>query len=121
MVSSYLGVEPVCTSSWTLAWELWFLTIVYSSRHYFGPDVANNHHLSGETPCLQLLAEGEQMMIPEYDVPSDVVAEVTALLDANDLKPTCSTCYRMVKDGSHWYGLYLEKDVQVLAHHMQTK
>ncbi|KAL1944343.1 hypothetical protein VTO73DRAFT_3528 [Trametes versicolor] len=91
------------------------------SRHYFGPDVANNHHLSGETPCLQLLAEGEQMMISEYAVPGDVVAEVTALLNANDVKPTCSTCYRMVKDGSHWNGLYLEKDVQVLAHHMNTK
>ncbi len=118
MVSSD-GVEPVCTPSRRM--ELLFLTILYSSRHYFGPDIISNHHLSGDTPCLQLLAKGEQMMISEYIVPSDVAVEVTALLDANDVMPTCSTCDRMVKDGSHWDGLYLEKDIQVLAHHMKTK
>lgn len=84
-------------------------------------ELINDHYLSGKTACLKLLAEGETFVGPEYSIPDDVAAEVTLRLDKSGSKPTCSTCFELVKEGDRWSGLCLEKNLQVLAHHMKTK
>ncbi|CDO77221.1 hypothetical protein BN946_scf184747.g34 [Trametes cinnabarina] len=84
--------------------------------------ILNDHSLSGATPCLRLLAKGEQATFPDYSVPEDVRAEVSDLLDTHTAPPTCASCYYTVRDGSrfnHWL-LQHEKDVDVLAHHLRT-
>ncbi|KAL1944342.1 hypothetical protein VTO73DRAFT_3527 [Trametes versicolor] len=90
-------------------------------RYYVQGGIIDDHYLSGKTTCLKLLAEGELLAIPQYSIPDDVAADVTLRLDENETKPSCSTCYELVKENARWSGMYLEKNLQVLAHHMKTK
>ncbi|EIW61192.1 uncharacterized protein TRAVEDRAFT_69608 [Trametes versicolor FP-101664 SS1] len=85
-------------------------------------ELTNNHYLSGPAACLKLLPPGEQAIIPRYDVPDDVAEHLSLRFgQSRTKKPVCRTCYWMVKKNSPRTGLSLEKDVQVLAHHMKTK
>ncbi|KAI0355494.1 hypothetical protein OH77DRAFT_1521046 [Trametes cingulata] len=101
----------------------------YRQKTYYFPrgytpsssQLVDNHRLDGATPCLKLLADGEQAVFPDYNITDETAAEVAVVLEKNHSKPTCRICHAMTAEGRRWSGMYMEKDVRVLAHHMKTR
>lgn len=110
-----------CKALASCTWRSLSASSSRSPRYYVQGEIIDDHYLSGKTTCLKLLAEGELLAVPQYSIPDDVAADVTLRLDRNETKPSCSICYELVKENARWSGLYLEKNLQVLAHHMKTK
>lgn len=71
--------------------------------------------------CLQLLSPGEALMYPDFAVPQEVVDEVTAAMGAAAHQPSCKICHNLARRGKRLPTLWLPRNVDVLAHHMQTK
>ncbi|KAI9057688.1 hypothetical protein FKP32DRAFT_1598079 [Trametes sanguinea] len=124
-------LPPPGESSWAILLHhvtkeiSWHSDMSSSLPAFRGPcsSLLDNHTLSGGVPCLQILAEGEQATFPDFSVSETVRAEVSALLEAKREPPICLTCYYAVREGSRFIGhlVYMEKDVDVLAHHMKTR
>ena len=89
----------------------------------FGPDqsalLRDDHQIQAGSTCLKLLAEGEEAIYPDYAPTAETRAEIVASLEANiNATPGCKMCQDMY---SRPKKAPLERDVDVIAHHMKTK
>ncbi|KAI0371427.1 hypothetical protein BV20DRAFT_1067527 [Pilatotrama ljubarskyi] len=102
----------------------WYRQKTYDFPRGYTPrnsHLVDNHRLGDAKPCLKLLTEGEQPVFPDCSVPEGAAAEVAALLSERQGQPSCRMCHDMTTEGRRWSGLYMEKDIRVLAHHMKTR
>ena len=85
--------------------------------------IFNDHRLTAnkQNACLTLLDPGEEIVYPDYGLTEEETNDITALVNAEQCRPSCKVCHDLRKDNRRYSSLYMPKDVNLLAHHMKTR
>ncbi|KAI0737836.1 hypothetical protein C8Q80DRAFT_1211185 [Daedaleopsis nitida] len=85
--------------------------------------VLDDHPLTEESSCLTILTEDEEPVYPDYAPAPKVAKEIRAMIEASGTRGiVCETCRNMYSGNRQATCVeHLQKDVDVIAHHVKAK